>query len=222
MKNFFQILNKCQLFDGIEDAKLESLLDCLGAEIKTFKKGQTILNEGDPAEHIGIVISGSVRIMRMDYYGNRSIIACVTPPHIFGESFACAQVDSMPVSIVSSETSDIMLINARHIITSCSNACGFHSHLIFNLMKIVAAKNLVFNQKSEITSKRNTREKLMTYLLIQAKKCGTNTFSIPFDRQELADYLEVDRSGLSALISKLRHEGILECNRNTFTLLKEN
>lgn len=219
MNNYFQSLYKCPLFDGIKSDELESLLDCMGAEAKSYKKGQTVLTEGDPAEYIGIVISGAVRIVRMDYYGNRSIVAGVSSPNIFGESFACAHVECMPVSIISSEDSDIMLINSAHIISSCSNACGFHNRLIFNLLKIVAEKNLLFNQKSEITSKRTTREKLMTYLLIQAKKCANNSFSIPFDRQELADYLEVDRSGLSAEISKLRREGVLECKRNTFRLL---
>ena len=100
-----------------------------------------------------------------------------------------------------------------------SNSCDFHNKLIFNLLKVVAAKNLLFNQKMEITSRRTTREKLLAYLNAQAKQHGSNSFTIPYDRQELADYLEVDRSGLSAEISKLRREGVLESQRSQFTLL---
>ena len=111
-----------------------------------------------------------------------------------------------------------MLIDCNHILHTCSNNCGFHQQLIFNLMKDLAVKTLLFHQKIEITSKRTTREKLMTYLLIQAKRVNSNSFDIPFDRQELADYLEVERSGLSAEISKLRQEGILESHKNHFEL----
>ena len=103
--------------------------------------------------------------------------------------------------------------------TTCSSACAFHSRIIFNLLRLVANKNLIFDQKIQITSKRTTWEKLMAFLLNQAKIQGSSSFTIPYDRQELADYLEVDRSGLSAEISKLRKEKIIESEKNRFTLL---
>ena len=112
-----------------------------------------------------------------------------------------------------------MLIDCSHILHTCSNHCGFHQQLIFNLMKDLASKTIMFQQRIEITSKRSTREKLMTYLILQARKVSSDSFDIPFDRQELADYLEVDRSGLSVEISKLRNEGVIECKRNFFKLL---
>ena len=112
-----------------------------------------------------------------------------------------------------------MSSNTNNCKNSCSNNCAFHQQLIFNLMKNLAEKAILFHQKVEIAAKRTTREKLMTYLMFQAKKAGSNRFRIPFDRQELADYLEVDRSGLSAEISKLRKEGVLESDKNTFVLL---
>ena len=113
----------------------------------------------------------------------------------------------------------VMLIEADHILHTCNNNCGFHQQLIFNLMKDLATKTIVFHQRIEITSKRSTREKLMTYLMMRAKEAGSNAFEIPFDRQELADYLEVDRSGLSAEIGKLRREGVLDSEKNFFKLL---
>lgn len=219
MKNYFELLRRCPMFANIENESLTAMLGCLGAKEGAYKKGDIILAEGTPASCLGIVLSGKAQIERVDYYGNRSILTTVEPPQIFGESFACAGLAEMPVDVVAAENTEVLLIDARRVTLSCSNACEFHSRMIFNLLNIVAKKNLVLHQKAEITSKRSTREKLMTYLLIQAKNSGSNTFSIPYDRQELADYLEVERSGLSSEIAKLRAEGVLECRKNLFTII---
>lgn len=219
MKEYFEILRKCSLFNQIEDENLIALLGCLGARVETFGKKYTIIAEGNPAKYIGIVLSGSAQIVRIDYFGNRSIVSGIEPSEIFGEAFACAEVTSVPVTVIANEPCEIMLIDCFRIMHSCSNSCSFHQQMIFNLMRNLATKNIMFHQKIEITSKRSTREKLMTYLMLYAKKVNSNSFDIPFDRQELADYLEVDRSGLSAEISKLRKEGIIESNRKHFKLL---
>ncbi|MDD4689633.1 MAG: Crp/Fnr family transcriptional regulator [Eubacteriales bacterium] len=219
MKNFLGVIRKCSIFNNIEDQDLESLLSCLGAKIERKEKGSYFLSEGEPAKFLGIVLTGKVQIERIDYSGNRSILSTLEPSQIFGEAFACAGVDALPISVVATENTEVMLIDARRIMLSCSNACGFHNRLIFNLLKIVSWKNIEFNRKVEISSKRSTREKLMTYLDMQAKQHGRNNFTIPYDRQALADYLGVERSGLSAEISKLRNEGIIKCHRSEFTLL---
>ena len=160
-----------------------------------------------------------MQLVRVDYYGNRSILTSIEPPQLFGEAFACAGLDSVPVDVIAAEDTDILLTDAMHIARPCENACAFHRQMTLNLLQIVARKNLVLHRKIEITSKRSTREKLMTYLLLQAKKAGSSTFTIPYDRQELADYLGVERNGLSTEIGKLRNEKVLECRRSTFTLL---
>lgn len=219
MKSFMNIIKECPLFQNIREDELSAILACLGARRLSFDKGQYIFTEGNPAKQIGIVLSGAVQICRDDYYGNRTLMGRLEPGDLFGESFAFANVDTLPVSVMAAASCDIMLIDSSRIISPCSNACGFHTKLIFNLLQIMARKNLGFHQKIEITSKRTTREKLMAYLLAQAKIHQSNSFEIPFDRQTLADYLEVDRSGLSAEISKLRKEGVLECHRSRFTLL---
>ena len=219
MKKIISLLKKCALFNDIEEHNLEAMLGCLGAEYKKYNKKEVILAEGSPAIYIGIVLRGAVQLVQVDYFGNRSIVANVEPGQLFGETFACAGVDDLPVDIVATEDTEALIIDCRRILNSCSNACKFHRKVIFNLMKMVARKNLAFHQKIEITSKRSTREKLMTYLLMQAKKNKSDKFEIPYDRQELADYLEVDRSGLSAEISKLRKEGIVESQKNYFHLL---
>lgn len=220
MKKYVAVLQRCGLFAGIEEERLLTMLSCLGATVHVYEKNQVILSEGDAAGRIGVVLTGAVQIVRVDYYGNRSILAELQPAGMFGESFACAGVERMPVDAVATEESEVLFLDAKRILHMCSSACGFHNQLIYNLMKLVATKNLMFHQKMEVISKRTTREKLMAYLMIQAKQQNSDCFAVPFDRQELADYLEVDRSGLSAEIGKLRKEGILECRKNYFTLLK--
>lgn len=219
MKKYFKILRKCKLFDNISDEDLDKLLTCLNAKVVSFDKKYTVFAEGNSARFIGIVLSGSVQVARNDYYGNRTILSNMEVSEVFGEAFACAEIESLPVTTIANEPSEIMLIDSHRILHYCTNACGFHQQMIFNLMKLLATKNIMLHQKSEITSKRTTREKLLSYLASQAQRAQSNSFLIPFDRQELADYLEVDRSGLSAEISKLRREGVLECRKNHFELL---
>lgn len=219
MKKYLEILKNCPLFFNIEDDKLLTMLNCLGAKVVSFDKKYTVLAEGTPAKYIGVVLTGSAQILQIDYYGNRSILGKVGPSEMFNEAFACAETKAVPVTVIANEPSEIMLIDCSHILHTCHNNCGFHQQLIFNLMKDLAVKTIMFHQRIEVTSKRTTREKLMAYLFLQAKKADSPVFSIPFDRQELADYLEVDRSGLSAEISKLRNEGIINCHRSQFELL---
>ena len=219
MKEFHTILERCPLFNGIRMEDLSAMMGCIGGRTVFVQKGQPVFREGDPATHLGMVLTGAVRLEREDYYGNRSIVAHIGPSALFGETYACAGVEYLPISVVADEDSTVLLMDCRRITVSCSNACAFHSRIIFNLLRLVAEKNLVYDQKIQFTSRRTTREKLMAYLLYQAKLHNSNYFSIPYDRQELADYLEVDRSGLSAEISKLRREGALECEKNQFRIL---
>ena len=219
MKEIYPVLQACPLFDGIRPEDLPGMLGCLGAKTIQAKKGEFIFHEGDTTTFVGIVLTGSVQLLREDYYGNRSIMAHIGVRELFGESYAFSNAQALPVSVVADEDSRILLLDSRRISVCCSNACSFHSRVIFNLLRLVATKNLVLHQKIQITSKRTTRDKLMAYLLNQAKLAGSNAFTIPYDRQALADYLEVDRSGLSAEISKLRKEGILECEKSSFRLL---
>lgn len=219
MKKYLGILRKCELFRNIEEANLLRMLSCLGARVEFFDKKYTVMAEGSAAKYIGIVLSGSANTVQVDYYGNRSILGSITAGEIFGSAFACAELEYMPVSVVASEPCEVMLIDCGHIMHTCSNNCEFHRSMIYNLMKDMAQKVVAFHERIEVTSKRTTRERLMAYLAICAKKAGADSFDIPFDRQELADYLEVDRSGLSAEISKLRAEGVLESNKRRFRLL---
>ena len=219
MEENLKILLRCPLFDGIAESDLGAMLGCLRARVMPMKKGQTVLREGDSTESVGIVLTGAVQILREDYFGNRSIMGYIGPTQLFGESYAFSGAKTLPVSVVADADGSVLLIDSRRISSCCANVCEFHNRMIENMLRLVATHNLMLHQKIYITSKRSTREKLMTYLLSQAKQHGSNRFTIPFDRQALADYLEVDRSGLSVEISKLRKEGVLESEKNTFTLL---
>lgn len=221
MKKYLEILKKSPLFSGISEEELIKMLGCLGARVKSYEKKGTVFSEGSPANDVGIVLSGSVQSIQIDYYGNRNIFSESTQSEIFAEEFACAEVETMPISVTAGERSEVMLIDCDHILHTCHNNCGHHQRLIYNLMRGLAEKNLSFHKKIEITSKRTTREKLLAYLMHQAKSVGKNDFDIPFDRQELADYLEVDRSGLSAEIGKLKKEGIIKNRKNHFVIMAQ-
>ena len=218
MKKYSEILKKCPLFEGIEEDHMMQMLGCLGAKVEHFDKKQSVITEGEPATNIGIVISGAVQVEQIDYYGNRNILSNIPPAQVFAEAFACAEVRAIPVTVIANEPSEIMLINCNHILHTCENNCGFHQQLIFNLMRDLASKTILFHQRIEITSKRTTRDKLLAYLMLMSKEKNSNRFDIPFDRQELADFLEVERSGLSVEIGKLKREGILDCVKNHFVL----
>ncbi len=219
MKKYFNVLRKCPLFEHIKDEEIPGMLNCLGAKVIQVSEKQFVFMEGEPARYVGIVLSGMIQVAREDYYGNRSIVAGVEPAQLFGETFACADEERMPVSAVADCESEVLLADCRRILTTCSNACEFHNQLVSNLLKIVARKNLLLNQKIELLSQKTTREKLMAYLLAQAKKCGSNEFTIPYDRQALADYLGVERSAMSAELGKLRRDGVIECKRSWFKVL---
>lgn len=218
MKEYLEIIKECPLFEDIEGSNVLPMMSCISAYTKHYEKGEIIYNEGDPAKDIGIVLKGKVELSRFDYNGNKSIITLIKTKEMFGESFACAIPSKLPVDVTALEESVIMFVNVDKLLKTCSNACSFHSKLIANLLKAVAKKNILLSKKISITSKRTTKEKLLTYLHLQSKELGSLSFDIPYDRQGLADYLEVDRSGLSAEISKLIKEGIIDCHKNHFVL----
>lgn len=159
-----------------------------------------------------------VQVVKLDYLGNRNILTELSTSEIFAETLACVGVKSSPVSVLSVTASEILFIDYSKIITACTSACVFHAKLIENMLRLIAAKNLLLNQKIELISKRTTREKLLTYFAFQAEKAGNKSFTIPFTRAETADFLCVDRSAMSRELCKLRDEGLLQFSKNSFTL----
>ena len=218
MKDIPSIFNQMPLFAGIKPEELSSMLGCLGAKRSGYRRQDIILLEGQPVPAVGIVLSGSVQIVREDYMGNRNILAELAPGNLFAESYACVQAKRLPVTVLSVTGSEVLWIDYARIVRTCSSACRFHNRLIENMLKIIAAKNITLSRKIEHVSKRSMREKILSYLSDEAAKAGNHEFDISFSRQEMADYLCVDRSALSGELGKLRNEGILTFHRNHFKL----
>ena len=208
------------LFQNILPEDIPVMLKRLNAYTKSYRKDEYIKHAGDPADFIGIIETGSIHVLQDDYYGNRNITASISRDSLFGEAFTCAGIPYLPVDIVAAEDCTVMFLNGKTLLNTCDNGCKFHHTLVRNLLGIVAQDHMYLNQKIKYTSRKTTREKLMTYLNDQAKMKGSNDFTIPFNRQELADYLGVERSAMSAELGKLTKLGILRTQRSHFTLLK--
>ena len=219
MKDYFETLTKVKLFEGIEESELQSLLSCLDAKTMHYEKGQTVFLSGDSTRQFGIVLSGQVQVVHDDYYGNRSILSNIETGNLFAESFAFSGLKALPVSVITTTESELMFIDCQKLAVPCGRSCGFHGRLIQNMLGIVSLKNIKLTQKIEFTSKRTTREKLLAYLSAIATESKSSQFCIPFNRQELADYLSVERSAMSAELSKLRDDGVIKFNKNQFELL---
>jgi len=217
VKKIFEVIKDNPLFDGIAFSDFEKMLDCLSAKTISYKKDDVILLTGDSVRQPGLVLSGSLKIIKEDINGNISIITEVGPSEIFAEVFACAGVSHSPVTILAVEDCNILFLDFNKVTTVCSSACKFHSTLIQNMLKLIAAKTLMLNQKIDILSKRSTREKLLCYFDYQ--RGAAKKFSVPFNREELASYLCVDRSAMSNELSKMQNEGLIRYKKNLFEVL---
>lgn len=206
------------LFAGTTQAEVDAMLNCLGCYSKTYSKGDVIYRAGETVESMGMVLSGSVAIESDDVWGNKSILGHVQAGEIFAETYACIPGEALMVSAVALEKSEVLFLSAARILTSCSSACAHHAILIRNLLSVTARKNLGLSRRILHTSAKTIRGRLMSYLSEQAKMCGRRTFTIPFNRQQLADYLSVDRSAMSNELSKMQSEGIIEFGKREFTL----
>ena len=219
MEEYLEVLSRCPLFEGIAQAEMREMLGCLDGKIVRIARGDPVFLEGDPAEFVGVVLSGAVQILRDDYYGRRSVLAAVEPGELFAEAFACAGLETLPVSAVARQLSTVLLLDCRRVLTGCANTCSFHSRMVGNLLRGIARKNLALTRKIRCMAPRTTREKLMEFLLDQAKQHGSPEFVIPYDRQALADYLGVERSAMSVEIGKLKRDGCIESHGSWFRVL---
>ncbi len=219
MKKDFSILPPCPLFAGIDESQLPTVLSCLDAVEKAYPRGTAIWKAGDPALRIGILLQGRAQVVSEDVFGNRSILGEIVPGELFGEAFACAGAPRIPVGVTAQADSAVLFVDFRKVLAACAPSCQFHHQLVENMVRILAEKNRMLNQKIRYLSKRTTREKLLAYLSDQAKAAGSRTFTIPFRRQELADFLCVERSAMSAQLGQLRREGVLDFDKSTFRLL---
>lgn len=214
-KNFFR---SCPLFDKMNDEELASVLISAVLNEHSYKQGAFVITQGSTIRHIGIASSGSLQIVSHDFYGNHNILSNINKGELFGEVFAFAGCQSSPVSVVAKTDATVIDFNYKKVLTDCPNKAAI-TKLVANMLRITAQKTLILNEKIQHLSQRTTREKLLSYFSSMSEKQNSSTFTIPFNRQELADYLCVDRSAMSTALSKMKSEGILQFQRNTFTLL---
>jgi CRP-like cAMP-binding protein len=219
MKEIFGKLKQSPLFEGISENEMGSLVACLGCSLRAYDKGETVYHYGDVVREIGIVVEGRVHIIKSDAWGNANILAEAAEGEMFAEAVVCSGVGAMPVSVEAITPVRILFVDFQRIVTSCSSACAFHAILVRNMISVIARKNILLSGKIEHITKRTTKEKLLSYLSEQSRLHGHGVFEIPFNRQELADYLSVERSALSAEMSKLRDEGVIAYHKNQFELL---
>ena len=222
MKKYLEVLLRAPLFRGITAEELERLLPCLGGGVRRYSAGAAILLAGSPAGQMGLVLSGRARVVREEFSGSRALLAELEPGELFAETFARAPAlpGGLPVTVLAAEDCAVLLLDLKRVVGTCPNSCPFHTRLVRNLLGVLAGKNLALNRRMVHLSRRSTREKLLSYLSEQAARAGGTEFAIPFDRQGLADYLCVERSAMSAVLSRLREEGVLETHRNHFRLLR--
>lgn len=220
MDHYLPLIGRSPLFDRIDAADLEPMLQCLGARRRSFPKGAYVFRVGDRTASMGMVLEGSVRLEKEDYWGNRSILASFGPGQSFAEVYACEPDLVLDINVVAAEDAAVLLLDVGRITSMCPSSCAFHARLIRNLLGIIAKRTHALTRKIEHTAKRTTRAKLLSYLSDQAERAGSNRFSIPFDRQELADYLSVDRSAMCAELSRMKKDGIIDYNRNRFEIVR--
>lgn len=220
MEKYLAIIQKASVFDGLAEAEITSALHCLSAATMHFQKGVYILHAGASPEAVGLLLSGSAYVVQEDFWGNRNIRAQIQPGQIFAEAFACIPGAVMDISVTAAEECTVMWLSVQRILHTCPTACAHHSRMIRNLLSVLAANNLRINRKLTYLSQRTTREKLLAYLSDEARRHGATSFTIPFNRQQLADFLSVERSAMAAELSRMQRDGLIRTHCSAFTLLE--
>lgn len=220
MKEYLQLIRSSSLFSGLEKEEVSSILTCLEAMEKNFEKDTYVFRAGDTTDSLGVVLTGALLIIQEDFWGNRNIVSSAEPGQTFAETFACAPGAVMNVSVVAQTACKILFLNVKKILHTCPSSCSHHNKMIQNLLASLAIKNLRQNEKLSHLAQRTTRAKILSYLSETAQQNGSFEFDIPYSRQQLADYLSVERSGLSLELGKMQRDGLLNFHKNHFVLLK--
>lgn len=219
MKEITTILKHTRLFSGVGNDEISAMLNCLQAKLVTYKKGEYVFRQGEHVNRISLLTEGKLLVQSDDFWGNRSIINIIDIGEMFGEAYASPESEAITNDVIAEEDSTVIFFDIQKILTVCPSACKFHSIVIQNLFFAISDKNRKLVQKMGHMSKRTTRAKLISYLSEEARRQSRNTFTIPFNRQQLADFLSVDRSAMSNELCKMRDEGLISFNKNQFTLL---
>lgn len=210
--------NLMNIFDGIEEKDFEALTACMQAVKKSYKKGEIIFNTGDKITSVCYVSEGKVQLVKDDYDGNKIIITNVVKGDSFAEAFVFAGKEKSFVCAIALEDTQILFLNFKKILSIYSNTCQFHKRLLENILKIIASKNILLQERIELLSKKTLKERILYMLFKEKIKHNTNIFEITYSREQMAEYIGADRSALSRELSKMKQEKILDYHKNSFKL----
>ena len=211
---------KLPIFYNLKKDEIINILKFFSYSKKDFEKNNFIFEIGKPISKIGIILSGEINIIKEDFWGNRNILNKFKSGEIFGEVFALAKVSPNNILVETSQNSKILFLDLTNFSIDNENNSNEILKFLSNIFKISLKKNILFTEKLEHITKKTIREKIISYLSTEALKNRSNSFFIKFDRQELADYLFVERSALSRELSSMKKDGLIEYNKNYFTLIK--
>ena len=214
-----QQLQKAMLFQGLTDSEIAEALQVLEAHEKRYEKGETLLTAGSVTERMGLVLEGSVTIESNDAWGNRTIISHVGCGQVFAETYALLENEPMLVDVTASENCQILFLRSGRIQSLQNSQNPWALKYITNLLTISMHKNLILSGRSFHTAPKTIRGRVMAYLNSASLQRHSREFDIPFDRQQLADYLNLERSALSKELGKMQREGLVFCRKNHFTIL---
>ncbi len=213
-----ELLKKSILFKGMTDTERDECLQALNAHKKSYKKGDAILHSGNLTDQMGMVLSGSVTIESNDMWGNCTILSHVGTGQFFAETYAILPGEVMLVDVMANENCRILFINIGHILESTKSAF-WKEKFLKNLLRISSSKNLALSKRSFHTSSKSCRGRLLLYLNSVSLQKHSAEFDIPFDRQQLADYLNLERTNMSKELTRMQKDGIIECRKSHFKLL---
>ena len=206
------------LFAGITQDEARLMLPCLGATRSAFGREERIMRAGQPTEHLGVVLSGRVRIEVSDAWGETTILEMLGAGSLFAHGYACS-MEPLDIDVLADSACEVVLLKAERIIHPCPKQCGCHAHISSNLMRALALSSLDMNRRAIAMTPKTIRGKILAFLSQQQKKAGARAFAIPYSQTKLASYLSVDRSALSNELSKLRKEGVIDYEGRTYRLL---
>lgn len=209
----------CSLFHDMEINNIQILCNDMQAYQQSYKKGSYIAHPGDEIHAIAMIEEGRVSIEQEDFMGNRNLLTTLHPFDVFNEVFACAK-EKTNVHVACETDTTILFLNIENILHGVYKE-EVVTQFMRNLLQTMAQKNLMLNMKVTHLTKRSMEDKVISYLSSQAQFHNSNSFTIPFNRQQLADYLSVDRSALSNTLSKLQDKGYLKFHKNHFTILPQ-
>lgn len=213
-----RLLAATPLFAGLSKQEASTVASCLGARERSFAKGELVLRRGDVTTEIGVVLEGAVRIERSDFSGETAVLSRVSAGGVFAEAYACIPGEPLLVDVVATQDTVCAFLDVERLASPCARACASHRTAVANLLAIIARKNVGLSRRSFHVAPKTIRGKVLSFLTDEAARAGACEFDIPFNRQELADYLGVDRSALSAELGRMAKDGLIETRKSHFSL----